>query len=621
MDKQVAKKYPIEKILLGGFIVVLAIVFTMSMVAYQNFTSSIISNRVMQQAQYSLNDMEELRASLWTEISEYRAYPIFNNAQFFEKYNQAIPDIQKKLQSLRKQMAANIYQQQQQQLDKLEPLINELLDFGSQIINLAKAQQSQAAAEMIRTAKGAILMEQITQIITDMESEQHKQIQAGLVKVEDKNKLVYLSLLATFILQLIILGGLYYLFRRNLQRRNQAEAIVRISEERFQNVTRATTNVIWDWDLITDKIWFNENILTTFNYASEQVDKDIAWYLENIHKEEQQNIRHSINAAIENGSNNWSGEYRFRRGDGSYADVYDRACIIRDEAGNPIRMIGAMMDITERKKIEKMKNEFISAVSHELRTPLTSIRGSLGLIIGEAAGAIPEKANKLLNIAYQNCERLIRLINDILDIEKIEAGKMVFNIRQIELNAFVKEALEADQAYAEKFNVSLQLESTVPTITVKADYDRLMQVLTNVLSNAVKFSPAGGQVVISIAQKNDKACISIRDQGKGIPEEFQQRIFQKFAQADNSSTRSNGGTGLGLSISQAIIEKLGGSIGFETKINVGTTFYVELPASTEVVCVINTTTDSLQPNILICEDDKDLASLLSVMLVQNGFQV
>lgn len=238
---------------------------------------------------------------------------------------------------------------------------------------------------------------------------------------------------------------------------------------------------------------------------------------------------------------------------------------------------GIVRDITERKKVDRLKNEFVSTVSHELRTPLTSIRGSLGLIAGGVAGEIPAQAKILVDIAHNNCERLVRLINDILDIEKIESGKMVFDFRPVEIMRLMEEALEANLAYAEQFRVRYTLDGDLSGVKTLADQDRLMQVMANLLSNAAKFSPANDVVAVSVARHGQEVRVCVTDHGPGIPEEFHHRIFQKFAQADASDTRQKGGTGLGLNISKAIIEKHGGEIGFKTQSGIGTTFYFDLP--------------------------------------------
>lgn len=277
-------------------------------------------------------------------------------------------------------------------------------------------------------------------------------------------------------------------------------------------------------------------------------------------------------------------------------------------------------DITERKKVEQIKNEFISTVSHELRTPLTSVRGSLGLLVGGAGGVLPDQASTLLGIANKNTERLLLLINDILAIEKIESGKMVYNYKLLNLREFLDASIQANFAYGEQFGINFEITQCPDTIQIYADEGRLMQVMNNLLSNSAKFSAQGSQVELSAVRRADKVRISITDNGKGIPQNFQKHIFEKFAQADSSDTRTLGGTGLGLSISKAIVEQHGGRIDFISRVNIGTTFFFDLPVWTSHS---DTDVPSLPApakyRILICEDDPDIAFMLRMILAQAGF--
>lgn len=238
---------------------------------------------------------------------------------------------------------------------------------------------------------------------------------------------------------------------------------------------------------------------------------------------------------------------------------------------------GTIADITRRKEVERLKSDFVSTVSHELRTPLTSIRGSLGLLGGGIGGVLSPQAQDLLAIAQRNCERLGLLIDDLLDMEKIESGKMVFSIRVVELLPLVEQVIRGASAYAGQFGVVLRITAAVQGARVKADPGRLTQVLTNLLSNAAKFSPQNSTVDVSMERLEGKIRVAVRDYGPGVPEEFRPRIFEKFAQADGSEARKKGGTGLGLSISRAIVERLGGRLDFESRVGEGTAFYFELP--------------------------------------------
>ena len=279
--------------------------------------------------------------------------------------------------------------------------------------------------------------------------------------------------------------------------------------------------------------------------------------------------------------------------------------------------IGITRDITERKKIEQMKNEFVSTVSHELRTPLTSIRGALGLILGKGRKDLPPKLLRLLETANRNSERLTFLINDILDLEKINAGKLDFHIEAVNIAALAKRAMNENEGYAHTHNVKLKLTLKCnDTTTMRADEQRLLQVFANLISNAVKYSPKNDTVSIEVNHINDRVRVSVFDNGPGIPAEFRSRIFGRFAQADSSDTREKGGTGLGLTITQAIIQQLGGSISFNCQPIRGTEFFFELPAWEQTI--ENTELDEQLPKVLICEDDADVAFIIVNLLEQEG---
>jgi PAS domain S-box-containing protein len=274
--------------------------------------------------------------------------------------------------------------------------------------------------------------------------------------------------------------------------------------------------------------------------------------------------------------------------------------------------VAVLRDITERKRTEQMKNEFVSTVSHELRTPLTSISGSLGLVTAGAAGALPERAARLLNIAHSNSQRLIRLINDILDIEKMESGKIVFDLKSVSLKSLAEQAIDANRGFADGFNVLLRLEPSAIDQIVRVDSDRIIQVITNLLSNAIKFSPAGGEVTVDIQRHGRAVRLSVRDRGPGIPENFRSRIFSKFAQADASDTRAKGGTGLGLSIVWEIVTRLGGTIGFDSAPGGGTVFRMDLPADAAAPH------DNVRHQVLICDPDAHTADQLCKLLDEHG---
>lgn len=231
----------------------------------------------------------------------------------------------------------------------------------------------------------------------------------------------------------------------------------------------------------------------------------------------------------------------------------------------------------ELKRLDKLKDEFISTVSHELRTPLTSIRGAIGLVAQSVVPLGSDAYRQLVDTAQQNCERLSQLINDLLDVQKFEAGKFVLQLKPLDLFELCQAAVHGIQSYALRYQVQVETQLLQQSpVMVQADQLRLRQVLDNLLSNAVKFSPPDSTVILRLSQQNDMVLVEVIDQGQGIPDQFKPRIFEKFSQADASDSRSKEGTGLGLTICKRIIESHGGQIGFSSTEHVGTQFWIRL---------------------------------------------
>lgn len=239
-------------------------------------------------------------------------------------------------------------------------------------------------------------------------------------------------------------------------------------------------------------------------------------------------------------------------------------------------------DISERKQVERMKNEFISTASHELRTPLTAIYGALSLVNSGLVGELSPDAKELIGISYRSAERLVRLVNDILDVEKIESCSMTYERVVQPVLPLLEQSIRATQAYADQYQVRFELIcESGQDAQARVDADRVIQVVVNLLSNAAKFSPAGGaEVTVRLQRLPGCVRVSVTDSGCGIPESFRSRIFDRFAQADASDQRQKGGTGLGLNICKSIIEAHEGHIDFVSEAGQGSEFYFELPRVT-----------------------------------------
>ncbi|RPY88598.1 ATP-binding protein [Pseudomonas aeruginosa] len=349
--------------------------------------------------------------------------------------------------------------------------------------------------------------------------------------------------------------------------------------QRLQHIAEQLPGVVYQFQLYSDGRscfpYASEGLRDVYGLQPEEVREDASSVFARIHPDDLLAVTASIQASAERLSV-WHREYRFLHPIKGLIWLEGRA-MPQPRADDSILWHGFITDITQRKHLEQMKNEFVSTVSHELRTPLTSIAGSLGLINGEALGPVPNAMREMLSIAQSNSQRLRQLIDDLLDMDKLLAGKMNFIPQQLDIDSFLAECVTSHQGFARQHDVQLTYTGG-PVAQITADPMRLQQVLSNLLSNALKFSPAGSQVLLSAQALGGQIRILVVDQGPGVPAEFVDRLFEKFSQADASDRRQKGGTGLGLAISKELMERMGGCIGFYPRPGGGSVFWVELPA-------------------------------------------
>jgi PAS domain S-box-containing protein len=261
----------------------------------------------------------------------------------------------------------------------------------------------------------------------------------------------------------------------------------------------------------------------------------------------------------------------------------------RDDDDLPWAAVCTLIDVTDRREVDRMKSEFIAVVSHEMRTPLTSVKGALGLVGGGAAGPISETAQRVIDIAESNTDRMIRLVNDMLDLERIESGRIALVRAEVDLSDILRDAVAIMRPVAEREGVQIAAnDGEVAGPRVLVDSDRIVQTVTNLLSNAVKFSPSGSCVTLSIdsdwaREGNDVVSIRVIDHGRGVPPERANDVFQRFHQVDASDSRDKGGTGLGLAICKSIIDEHGGHIWIEPTPGGGATCTFTLPLPDRLV--------------------------------------
>jgi len=375
----------------------------------------------------------------------------------------------------------------------------------------------------------------------------------------------------------------------DITERKRAEEALRKNEQFLSLIVRATNDALWDWDLATGGVQWSGNLEKIFGVGTTEAETLLEVWSDAVHPDDCQRVLSSIEASFGRADLSWSAEYRHRCADGSYAYYLDRASIIRDERGKPVRVLGAKTDLTERKQAEeelllaksaaeaatRTKSEFLANMSHEIRTPMNGVMGMANLLLDSK---LSDDQRHYAEAIGKSGESLLSVINDILDFSKIEAGKLSFETLDFDLHEVVEGCLEllARRAQDKGLELACLIESDVPA-QLRGDPGRLRQILTNLAGNAIKFTERGEVVVkVSLESETEMDAVlrfEVHDTGIGISVEAQARIFRPFSQADGSTTRKYGGTGLGLAISKQLIEMMHGQIGIESTSGQGSAFW------------------------------------------------
>jgi PAS domain S-box-containing protein len=399
--------------------------------------------------------------------------------------------------------------------------------------------------------------------------------------------------------------------------RNEQDAL-RAREELFRGAMEHAPNGMAFLDIGGRFLKVNDALCTMLGYTGDQLrgkHQDAITDPDDIELD-LDDVRQLLAGTIQS----YKVEKRLIREDGGVVHVLLAMSLMRQHDGSPNYFVAQFQDITDRKEIERLKSDFVSVVSHELRTPVTSIRGSVGLLSNLAGDILPARGRQLLEIATRNCDRLVNLVNDILDIDKMTQGHMRFEMKDEDTAALLQEAIEAHRGYSEKLGVSVVMEPVPTSLMVHVDAARLIQVMFNLLSNAAKHSPENGQIRVGANRVGGKIRVWVKDQGTGIAPEFAKSVFDRFTQGAQQA-KGIQGSGLGLHISRQIVEKMDGRIGLDSMPGVGSTFWIELPEreSRPVVAATPGETTGTVKHVLVCEDDDNLAGLIQLMLAKAGY--
>ncbi len=582
-------KWPVEKKIAGGFGLLLTILIIIGVISVQSALKLIETSRLETKSRFIVKKLAIVLTEITAAETWQCGYIITGDERYLEPYHAAVANIDHEVEELRKLIRDN--PDHQRKLDALKPLLAEKLKGLKEGIDLRKNKGFEATAKEVRSGKGRLAMNKIQKIITEIEDDEREFLKQRSTKAEaSTNRTIFIIIFGSS-LAFVIVGLASFKTHRELTRRKQIENLLRIKEWALEY----SITGIGITDLQGYLTYANNAFFKMWGYDEKEVlGKHILEFCQ---------IEDEVTQVMQElQDEGWMGEIKARRKDGSLFDVLFSASMIKDEAGNSICMMASFIDITDRKRYEEsliktteelkrldqLKSDFISTASHELRTPLASIKNAVDLILSKKAGEITDTQEKFLSMAQRNVNRLSALINDLLDISRIESGKIQLNYTEVDIKNIIENVINTLRSLANEKSISLKMNLAPDLPPIYADAFRLEQVLINLVNNAIKFTPDRGSIVVDVHQVDGVSDMSedlkgflelaVTDTGIGIPEEHVRHLFEKFYQVESSlSVKRQTGTGLGLAISKGIVKALGGKIQCKSKEGVGSTFSFTLP--------------------------------------------
>ena len=613
----------VERRVLAGSVAVVVVFILVTALAVRSAREMASASVWVSHTREVLADLEAIEAAIEDAESSARGFALSADPAFRDRHLQKRRLVDDRLALLRQLTADNPAQQQRRE-DLRRRIVekNAVMDDG-----LAATAQGGigAALRNLATGRGPAAMAAVLRAIDGMRAEENRLLAERSARMTSTIGTAEAALIAVGIVGSAFLTVGFGLVLRYVGAQARAQQALESSEERFRLVIdRMIAGLV-----ITSERGKIESInpaaLRMFGYTADEI---VGRYFKRLvavpEGAAEPDVERFLQSVMERGLGQVT-EWQGRRREGGVFPLELSLFEFRTEEGR--HLAGIVRDISERREIDRMKDEFISVVSHELRTPLTSIRGAIQLVLAERPTFQDPEHEPLLNIALSNCERLIRIINDILDVSKIEAGQVQLKIRCCEVDEIVRSSIESVNEMARASSVRLVAEVSPALPPLLVDYDRAVQMCVNLLSNAVKFAPAQSVVTIGAREVPGGIAISVRDRGQGIAGVDLGKLFRKFKQLDSSATRRAGGTGLGLSIVKALAEQHGGSVSVVSTEGEGATFTVTLPAALR----LQPRQGALSPagpggqgrgeTILVVDDDPDIRRVLRGQLEVAGYQV
>ena len=573
-----------------------------------------------------------------------RGYIITGRDAFLEPYQAAVPEVRANLDRLKSLTSDN--PSQQRRLALLENAVAEKLDSLQQNIDLQKQEGFEAAQQRVATGIGIKQMDQVRTIISEMKQEEEDLLKRRARDVRASTRKTSLTFSCMILLEFLLLGLVYYLLRRDINERRRAEQFLQESEDRHRKLFDNNPHPTWVFDRETLRfLAVNGAAIRKYGYSS---DEFLKMTIKDIRPPEDVPALLESVGSVRDGHES-IGIWRHRRKDGTNIDVEitSYALSFADHAAEVV----VAVDVTQRKRDEaekrkfmdslaaanqeleirnreverttKLKSKFLASMSHELRTPLNAIVGFSDLLADGSPGKLNDKQKRFVNHIKQGSAHLLQLINDILDLSKIEAGQLELRCEDFQVKDALPEVLSIIRPLAMAKNIQVQ-HKLATELPVHADRVRFKQVLYNLLSNAVKFTPKDGRIDIDCVENRSEVCISVTDTGIGIRAEDQAVVFEEFRQVEGDTNTANEGTGLGLAITKRLVEQQGGKISLESKPGRGSRFTFTLPIGSRTpskVRPVNRPANSnvavggsRKPLILVVDDEAPARELLASYL-------
>jgi PAS domain S-box-containing protein len=571
--------------LIIGFAAAFLMFVGVSWLTYRNMRELISAHERVNATHAIIEQIARFRILLDEAESGSRGFALSGRADYLAPYNNARAQIDQAIQILEHDLAGRPVEFQA--LTQTQLLITEQLAVMEELIAARRERGTDAAISVVLANRGQALTEQITKRLLQVQTNEQNILLESVKNSDQRTRTTVFLIVLVSLTGLFVLSMAFIYLRRSFHRQEALSATLADTEQKQRTILDGANYSIISTDVHGTILTMNAKAQEWLRYAPEDLigknltllhdSQELESRAKQLTKSMGEAIAAGMPALIAKARHGVSDdvEWSYIRSDGTRFPVMASMTALRHHDGTLSGYLAMANDLSGRKQLEKMKDDFVSMASHELRTPLTAIRGALGLLAGGVVGKLPERAEIMVQTAVRNTERLTRLTNDILDLARIESGRMAIAKKDFDARDLMKQSVELVQGQANEAGISILVDTS--SVVINADPDRIIQAFSNLLGNAIKFSPRGGQVVFKATKQGSAIVLSVADHGRGIPKDKLETVFGRFEQLDLSDSRDRGGTGLGLAICRIIVEQHGGRVWAESEVGQGSTFFVRLP--------------------------------------------